>query len=140
MAEREHIRVPVDELAPESIPHVPQHDEGTIVTISPRNFDRLNAFRTILRNVFDSEEHERQQGRSALMGELENGKVVKPYMKLDSRFRATMNEKASHLYEAELMHDPALKDVADDIVAELKAEYDGPPALTVQECVVLFER
>lgn len=143
MSEREPVRTPIrvapDELAPESIPALPQ---GEIIPIKPRQFDRLNAFRNMLKTVFDAEKEERENGCPSYFGPInkDSGKVKTPYMRMDSSYRATWNEVAANMYATEIMPDPEMKEVADDLVDQLKLEYDGPPAMSVEELTDLFHR
>ncbi len=143
MSEREFTRVPVslpdEELAPESIPCLPAQD-GEILVFSAHQFDRLNTFKNIVEKVLDAEKDERENGKPSCMGPVKDGKVANPYMRLDSRYRAIWNEKASNLYEQEIMPDPGMKEAADDIVAELKELYEGKPAMTAEKCQELFDR
>jgi hypothetical protein len=121
------------------MPHLPAQD-GEVVLFSARQFDRLNTFKNMVEKVLDSEKDERDTGKSAYLGTVVNGQVRDPYFRLDSRFRAIWNKQAAQLYETELMPDPGMKEAADDIVAELKLQYDGKPAMTPGELVTLFAR
>lgn len=140
--ERELIRIPVvarDELAPESVPYLPAPDGEVVVFPAPK-FDRLNVFRNMVDRSLDSQKDERAAGKPMYFGPVTNGRIAQPYLRLDSEFRDRVNRAAFNLYYDELRHDPDMKEIADDMVAELKEQYEDPPAMTPEEARILFER
>lgn len=143
--ERELTRIPVvarDELAPESVPHLPDQG-GEIVLFTAAEYDRLNVFRNMIDRVLESEKDQREKGQPAYFGSMsKDGNVTKPYIRLDADFRAIWSNQADALYNGrngEPGFTPQMKEVATEIVAELKEQYRGH-TMTTEEARTLFER
>lgn len=123
--------------------------EIDIATFNVAQFDRMNTFRNMIKTVYQAEKDQKENaGKAIFFGLIDTttNKVKTPYMLLDSRYRATINETADHMYNG----NPALgvpgfsreeKEIANFLIEEVKQEYeDGPPAMSAAELVTLFER
>lgn len=135
MSERDRIHIPVrvqdDELAPETLPALPQ---GELSVFTPRQADRLGVFRHMLVTVFDAEKEEKEKRAPTRFGT-----SSEVYFHLDSRYRNIWNHQAEHLYREELALDPKTKQAAEDIRDQLKLEYEGK-TMSKEEVRKLFER
>jgi hypothetical protein len=113
---------------------------GTIVVpYSPRQANRLSAFRNILR-VVHAQAAPVRAGAPRVYGRYEGDRLAEAYMRLDGKFVRAWNHVAESMYRTEFAHDGALKQAAQDIVREVKREFDGPDALSAAELTALAER
>ena len=110
-----------------------------VATYTASQADRLGCFRNILRTVYAQEAHVRA-GTPRVFGRYEGENLVETYMRLDGRFLHTWNHVLDSMYRTEFAHDGALKQAAQDIVREVKREFDGPDALRAAELTALAER
>lgn len=115
------------------------NDAPLVASYTALQADRLGAFRNILRTVYAQHEPVRV-GKPRLFGRYEGETLVEPYMRLDGRFLYTWNHVAESMYQSDFAHDPTLKDAAQDIVTQVKPEFDGPAAMSADELRALVER
>lgn len=111
--------------------------EPVISAYSPSQADRLGAFRNILRRIHEQEQHLRA-GDPRKYGFVRDGKMTEVYFDLDARFLAIWSGIADSMYRSDFGHDAALRDAAQDIVREVKREFDGPDAMSAEQARELF--
>ena len=112
---------------------------ASVAPYSPRQADRLSAFRNILRAVHAQAAPVRA-GAPQVYGRSEGDRLAEAYLRLDGRFMRAWNHVAASMYRTEFARDGALKRAAQDIVREVKREFDGPDALSAAELTALFGR
>jgi hypothetical protein len=135
MDNRNAARTAIETAPPPALPA----GEPVVTPYTPRQADRLGAFRNLLRRIHEQAPHIRERN-PLRFGPVRDGQVTETYIALDARFVAVWCRVAEAMYRDEFAADEATRRAALDIVREIRREFDGPDAMSADEASALFAR
>ena len=135
MNEANALRLPTQTVKAPALPP----GEPAVSPYTPKQADRLGAFRNILRQICEQEQHVRA-GDPRKFGFVRDGRMTEVYFRLDGRFLAIWSGVAESMYRTEFAPDEAMRRAALDIVREVKRDFDGPDAMSAKDARDLLGR